>query len=204
MNVTAACLVLLSLVVAFNLSSALIQISWIAIGLFGLGRRYYQNNRVRFSEQEEKFRRIVFPGTAKTLLRRLLDAGDWTTLAPGEVLIQEGEPVQTLFFVSVGDCEAVSRGRAVGHISQGFVGEINVLREGQASATVRAVTECRTFFISGDALRRLSDRDPEMRTVILDGLSKDTHRKLIAVNNHLTTMNGAELRPPQPETESRV
>lgn len=40
MNMIAACLVLVSLSVSFNLSSTLIQISWILISLYGIGRRW--------------------------------------------------------------------------------------------------------------------------------------------------------------------
>ena len=40
LNILAAALVLVSLTEAFNLASALIQISWIVIGLFGLAWRY--------------------------------------------------------------------------------------------------------------------------------------------------------------------
>lgn len=42
LNVIAASLVLLSLTEAFNLASALIQISWIAIGLAGLSWRAHR------------------------------------------------------------------------------------------------------------------------------------------------------------------
>lgn len=40
LNILAACLVLISLTEAFNLASALIQISWILIGICGLAWRF--------------------------------------------------------------------------------------------------------------------------------------------------------------------
>ena len=44
-NVVAACLVLVSLIGAFNLASFLIQISYIAIGLFGIALRLMNGRR---------------------------------------------------------------------------------------------------------------------------------------------------------------
>jgi len=47
LNVIAATLVLVSLMEAFNLASALIQISWIAIGIFGLSLKAYRKHTAR-------------------------------------------------------------------------------------------------------------------------------------------------------------
>lgn len=41
LNIAAAALVLISLIHDFNLASALIQISWVAIGIIGLGLRFW-------------------------------------------------------------------------------------------------------------------------------------------------------------------
>ena len=45
LNVCAASLVLMSLSGAFNMASALIQVSWIAIGLYGLATRIIRKRR---------------------------------------------------------------------------------------------------------------------------------------------------------------
>ncbi len=47
LNVIAASLVAVSLLAEFNLSSALIQTSWITIGLIGLSMRALKSSRVR-------------------------------------------------------------------------------------------------------------------------------------------------------------
>ena len=48
-NTVAATLVLISLSAAFNLSSTLVQVFWIVIGVGGLGRKYLLNRRIRFT-----------------------------------------------------------------------------------------------------------------------------------------------------------
>lgn len=47
LNIAAAALVLISLIHDFNLASALIQISWVAIGGLGLALRLWQGRRAR-------------------------------------------------------------------------------------------------------------------------------------------------------------
>ncbi len=49
-NTAAAALVLLSLVDAFNLSSAIIQAVWIVIGVGGMSRYYLQTSKLRFTD----------------------------------------------------------------------------------------------------------------------------------------------------------
>ena len=46
LNILAALMVAISLVAEFNLSSALIQGSWIAFGLIGLGLRVHKNRQI--------------------------------------------------------------------------------------------------------------------------------------------------------------
>lgn len=50
LNAIAAAFVLLSLQEAFNLSSAVIQVSWILISLVGITRHYILTHRAKFSE----------------------------------------------------------------------------------------------------------------------------------------------------------
>ena len=50
-NLTAASLVLVSLINAYNQASALIQITWVCISLYGLARLYSQKRRLVFSPE---------------------------------------------------------------------------------------------------------------------------------------------------------
>ena len=52
LNIVGASLVLLSLMEAFNLASMLIQVSWIFIGIAGIGMRY----RRQFTESRPRIR----------------------------------------------------------------------------------------------------------------------------------------------------
>jgi hypothetical protein len=58
-NMAAAACVLISLANNFNLSSAIIQISWIVISVIGIARMYYVQSRLTFTDNE-----LVFMGDA--------------------------------------------------------------------------------------------------------------------------------------------
>ena len=53
LNLIAASLVLVSLFAEWNMSSALIQASWIVISLIGLTRLYIRHRMLRFSDEEQ-------------------------------------------------------------------------------------------------------------------------------------------------------
>jgi 2-polyprenyl-3-methyl-5-hydroxy-6-metoxy-1,4-benzoquinol methylase len=67
--------VLLSLKEAFNLSSAVIQISWIVISLVGITRHYILTHRARFTDEEKAFVEQALPAMEKLKACRLLDLG---------------------------------------------------------------------------------------------------------------------------------
>lgn len=186
LNLCAAGLVLVSLTVAFNLSSAIIQVSWIVISVLGIARRIWLDSRIRFSAEEQALLRQVFPDMPPAPARRLLSRGTWVDAEPGAVLTEEGEPVRNLHYLADGAAEILSGGEVIGRLETGLIGEMNVIESGGASATVRIAAPARLFVISGDALRRLGARDPDLRVLLAKGMSRDTGRKLMQANARLS------------------
>jgi len=190
LNLCAASLVLLSLTVAFNMSSAIIQVSWIVISLMGIARLAWINGRVRFSPGERAMLTGVFPDMPPTIARRFLNRGTWITAEPGTILTEEGQPVVNLCYLAEGAAQVIAGGRGIGTIASGLVGEMNVLAAGEASATVRITVPSRIFVISGASLRRLTARDPDFRIPLENGMSRDTGRKLMRANARLSVEAG--------------
>ena len=75
LNLLAATFVLISLSAAFNLSSALIQVFWIAISLGGLARLIWLNSGLRFSSEDKALIAQIFGVMPKPLARQFLDNG---------------------------------------------------------------------------------------------------------------------------------
>ncbi len=190
LNLCAASLVLLSLTVAFNLSSAIIQAAWVLISILGILRLFWLDRRVHFNAEEQALRENAFPGMPAAMARRLLDQGNWIDAEDGAVLLADGEPVSNLYYLSAGKVRITSGSHVIGMADSGLLGEMNVLAEGPASAQVAVESGARLFVISGAALRRLSERDSDFRILLENGMSRDTGRKLMRANQQLSSMNG--------------
>jgi len=191
-NLCASCLILISLTVAFNMSSAIIQVSWIVISIMGIARLAIMNGRVRFSPDERSMRDHVFPDMPLPMARRFLNRGTWMDAEAGTILTEEGQPVVNMYYLANGAAQVSSGGQVIGRIESGLVGEMNVIAGGEASATVRITAPLRLFVISGASLRRLIARDPDFHILLENSMSRDTGRKLMRANARLTAKAGGQ------------
>lgn len=189
-NLAASSLVFVSLLHDWNQASAIVNGIWISISLVGLFRIYVSYRGLSFNAEEALMLAAVLSEMPKPQARAFLDAGDWTDLPANHVLTREGEPVETLYYLSEGRALVRSGGHLVGQVEQGFVGEMNVLAGRPATATVYAEGPSRVFAVSGTRLRQLYRRDGDFMRTIDAVLSRDTGRKLEAAN--------ARLRGPPP------
>lgn len=94
----------------------------------------------------------------------LVAAGQKRRLAPGTVLIREGEPTDAVYFVLGGDLavtQGAGEGRPIGRLGVGeIVGEMSFVDASPPSATVRAVEDSAVLRIPRDLLReRLKSDD---------------------------------------------
>ena len=183
LNIAAASCILVSLSDAFNLSSALIQVSWIAISALGIARLAAGALLTRFTEDERLVVDKVVPGLAKHAARRFLESGIWVEGARGDRLTVEAEPVAHLACLVSGSATASIGGRAVGRIGAGgLIGEIGSLRETPASATMILDGPARYFAVGAARLRQLARRDPLLAGALEASLSEELRLKLLMSN----------------------
>lgn len=191
LNLVAASLVLVSLYAAFNLSAAIIQGFWILISIIGIVRLFLLNHRIRFTEEERALLERALPDMPRLQARRFFNRGVWSVQPPGVTLALEGQPVTDLHYILSGGADVVIGDRAIADMEDGVVGELNVLRAGPASATVRVREPSRVFTISGRNLRALSESDPEFRAHLQEWLRDAVHAKLSRANARLATSAGS-------------
>jgi len=186
MNMLAAGLVLVSLMNDFNLSSAIIQITWIAISVFGLTRMFYLHHSARLNEEETAMIREKLPALSKTLARRFLDAGHWIDAESGTVLAEEGAPLGALIYLKEGTADVSLDTLPVGRCLQSsFIGELTCFDAGPATATVTIAESARYFRIGTEALNRVCARNPELRAILKGEIGQDTRMKLVSTNTRL-------------------
>lgn len=187
MNLIAAALVLVSLTNNFNLSSAIIQTTWIAISVFGLGRYFILHHSTRLTPEEAAFARSKLPTIPKPLVRRFFLSGSWEDLPPGTVIAEEDEELGALVYILLGEAEVSHGGHKVGMLdSDSFVGELTCFDGGRATATVTLASPSRVFKVTSKELLKLCNRNPELRVDIERAIRKDTGIKLVAANARMS------------------
>jgi len=183
LNTLAAGCVLISLLHAFNLSSALIQISWIAISVVGMARFYFLTHRVRFTEEETTFLDNVLPGLPRIKARKLLDLALWISGESGTVLTVEGKRPPHLVFLVSGEAEVLSNGEVIALCQpNSFVGEMTVMSDEVATATVSLTQASRYLSIAAEELRALVRRDVDVRVHLENCFAHQVKQKLVASN----------------------
>lgn len=185
MNLIAASLVLISLHASFNMSSAIIQIFWIVISIFGIGRLIWLNARISFTAEEAHLLKLLFPTMDKALARKFLDIALWFDLDEGSKLTVEDTPVNQMVYVLSGSAEVTSQGQKIGEIREGLVGEVNVLAGGNASATVTISEMSRVLVFPALPLRKLAKKDKEFGLALENVMKRETGEKLRRANQKL-------------------
>ena len=185
-NLTGASLDLISHIHEWNRASAMISVAWIIISLVGITRTFLIKRRLYFSNEEELFLKSGMPGVPREVARKILDAGNWMTLEPETYLTHEGQPVDHLYFIASGTAGVFVMGNEVADLHEGFVGELNVMEAGPASAAVKTLEKTRVFCVSGEALRRMTKVDSQTSLYLETHLSTATKQKLMQANLQLS------------------
>lgn len=186
MNLIAATLVLVSLSNDFNLSSAIIQTTWIAISVFGLTRYFILHHSTKLSAEEAAFARSKLPNIPKPMVRQFFLAGSWADLNSGTVLATEGEDLNALVYLLLGEADVSHGGHTVATLkADSFVGELTCFDGGRATATVTLNTPARVFKIASRDLAKLCNRNAELKVEIEQAIRRETGIKLVAANSRL-------------------
>ena len=192
MNMLAAACVAISLIEAFNLSSLLIQVSWITISIVGLTRMYLINRSLGFTSEELAFHEDALPLLTRRDLRRFLDQGQWDNLAAGSILTRQNDPVVDLLYVIRGQADVFRQDTKIARIVAGnFVGEMTCLHGGPATATVVSTEPMRVFRVSAERLRAFLPKHTEIYDKLERSFAEDLRRKLTASGDTVTTLRAA-------------
>lgn len=180
--VAASC-VLASLMQDFNLSSAVIQITWIAISIIGITRMYVLGFTSRFSSQERLFISHMASGLAEHRVRALLDTGMWLDATPGTVITREGQPVDHLSFVASGKADVIVGGKTIATSGAGMaIGEITYLSGEPATATVKVAEQMHLIRFEADKLRTFLQKNPDIAAVLEQNMANHLRSKLVSMS----------------------
>lgn len=123
--------------------------------------------------QDELIRQVpIFAELTAEEATELWQAARRLAAAPGEVIIREGDPGDSLYIILSGELEVTKRDgdreitlatRRPGE----FLGEMSLLEQAPRTASVRAVERSELLAVGPDAFRRLLERRPETATTVL-------------------------------------
>ena len=140
-----------------------------------------------FSEQIHRRDFIVTWGMiARVPLFAELDAGDIADMMqllraqlaePGQVIVREGEPAHSMYFIAAGKVEVALKKREHVQLGPGqFFGEVAVLKRARRSATATALTRVNLLVLDAQDLHALMSRDPRIAERIEDVVEKRVGR----------------------------
>jgi len=187
MNAFAATCVLLSLVNSFNLSSAIIQVTYICISIFGMIRFYLATKRISFTDEEQSFLASAAPGLPEVKARKLMDLGLWAGMVPGSMLTEQGKTPDHLHFILEGSAAVNVDDRQIATLGdRSLVGEMSCLTGMPASATVIIEEQSRIFSIGLDVLNDFLQRNQDAKLVLQGRFATQVSEKLVRANASLS------------------
>ena len=120
--------------------------------------------------------------------RSLLESGFVMHFEPGDMLLREGDPGDTMFLVLEGTVRVATDAPAGGSVQLAdlgrgaCVGEVSVLTKGPRTATVIAMTPVATVTFARHRIERILESHPRVRTLLealVEGRAQDTIDKII-------------------------
>jgi Cyclic nucleotide-binding domain len=138
-----------------------------------------ERTRRRYNHDEVILKRSLFTDLDGAQFTQLLNAGQWQDVKRGTVLTTQRAPVDTFFVIADGMAEVEVDGRIIAILQNGaFVGEMSLMTDEPASATVTAIANCRLFALEKLALGKLLAKNPELQRELTRIIGRDLSRKL--------------------------
>ena len=115
----------------------------------------------------------LFEGLTKKELAAVGRAADELELPEGRELIREGTFGKQFFILLDGEAVVRRRGRKVNTLRKGdFFGEISLLTDRKATATVTATMPVRTLVVTRAGFKKLVQDDPKVQWRVMTALVK--------------------------------
>lgn len=134
---------------------------------------------VRLAPDEQLLYDVAFRRLTERDFSKLVAIGRWRELAPGEHLVEHGEALHELIVLTSGRVRVALDGRARFELRAGcFVGEMSFVTGKAPDADVVAMEPTRTLSWQDHVLRRLLDKDAELRAALGEVIGADLVAKL--------------------------
>ena len=114
----------------------------------------------------------LFAGFSKRHLQRLASQTDEVRFVPGETIVEQDNPGETLFVMLEGQAKVVRDGKVRTRLMPGdFFGEVSVLDGGPRTASVIAETPVATLRLFRRTVLELVGAEPQLALSLLVGIA---------------------------------
>ena len=142
------------------------------------------------------------------VMEELMASAIVESFQPGDVFIKEGDPSDSIFFVTWGEVEILKGDFRIDTSRSGSViGEMGVLTKSPRSASIKALEEVETLKILADDFNRVLDSHPEvLRTLLFEQMGKVTSSQKVRADqaNDIQKAEGMLSKIVSPQVRDKV
>lgn len=160
---------------------------------------FYERSLEKLKPEERRLCDLAFPTLDPVPVKRIMHAGVWRDLAPGDPLTHKGMVAKHLWLIADGEVTVRVDQQEIACLQAGrFVGEIGFLTASAATATAVAGADgeakpLRCLAWEQKKLRRRLARDPAMRAVMYAAIGADLSAKIADSNVKVRRPTAAEM-----------
>lgn len=149
----------------------------------------YETTHLNFTAEEQELHRTIFNNFTPVLFKKLIKAGVFANAEKGELLTEQGKKVLRIILICKGLATVEVDGEVVAYCKAGnVVGEMSLLANGIASATVRVSEPTHYVMWLVEDIQKLLHKEPSMSSALQQVLNKDLINKLMAMQVHPVTI----------------
>jgi CRP-like cAMP-binding protein len=106
----------------------------------------------------------LFQGMTESAIAAVADLAEPAEFSPGDVLVRQGDPGETLLVIVAGGAAVNQNGIVLRQLASGdFLGEISLIDGGRRTATVTAVDAIHALVVDRAGFDRLMNEHPAVR-----------------------------------------
>src|SRR5262245_36059744 len=165
--------------------STIWEVMFTIVNILQISLVSYRNATSKFNAEEQAFYDFVVPTLEPYQVRRLLSIGEWREAPSGTQLIEQGNIVSHLIFISSGHVDILYHGTVITHCGAGqLIGEISAVGMEMVPATASAIVSAsvRYLALERSALQKIKASDPSIGRAIEICSRRSLRDKLVEMN----------------------
>ncbi len=155
------------------------NIFFVGVNVVQVAILFKERAGVKLTDLEKEMYETIFSNLTPVEFLKILRIGEWRDLNSGSVLISKGKVVSELVLIYNGTVTVQINDDNYRELKDGtFLGEMAFLTGEKASATLTSKTDLKLFVWQFDALKKLFNINPALRSAFHSIISGDLIKKL--------------------------